>query len=651
MKFTLEEKLKLLCGEKDSKTYDANGKLISVTVSDGPQGLRYTYNDNGTWKEEPTSCMPDGEVLASSWNKETIRTVGEAIADDCIEHNVDVILGPGNNIKRTPLCGRNFEYFSEDPLLSGECAGAYIDGVQSRGVGTSLKHFLGNNLERDRIRMSSEMDERTIREIYGKAFEIALKHKPWTVMGSYNFLNGVRVSHNRKIIYDLLRKEYGFDGLIMSDWGAVSDRIKSVKAGLNLEMPYDEKSYNELKKAFNDGILSEKEIDECVKDIIVLSQKTAEARKNRKSLTDSVSRHKIAFNAAAEGMVLLKNEALLPLKGKNIFVTGQWADGSVISGGGSGHVNPKIKAKTLYNALNEYLPDCKIEFAGGFGPLFGEIWVDKFQDCLIKAEKADVVIICAGTNDAIEGEGHDRASLKLHSEEERCINELSAVNKNTAVVLMSGSVIDVSNWIDNVSALLYAGFAGEASTEAAAAILSGQICPSGKLAESWVRSDADLYKFDGNAFVNKYSDGVLVGYRYYQTKKIPTRFNFGFGLSYADFEYSDLILTETGENSYTLLFKVENTSDTDAKEIVQVYIGKKFSTLMRPVKELKAFDKALIKAKTKVTFSFELNREYFETFSPVYGAHYIEEGEYVIFVASDSENIRLTTSVNLKESY
>lgn len=651
---TIDEKIELLCGAKDSRTADANGKVPSVFVADGPQGLRYTYLDKETdsWKEQPTSCMPDAEVLAASWNREIIREVGGAIADDCIEHDVDLILAPANNIKRTPVCGRNFEYFSEDPVLAGECAGAYIDGVQEQGIGTSLKHFLANNLERDRIRMSSEIDERTIHEIYGKAFEIAIKHKPWTVMGGYNLVNGVRISHNRKIIHDLLRNEYGFDGAVFSDWGAVSDRVASVKAGLSAEMPYDSRSFAELKSAYEKGELTEREIDECNRPIIELSRKAEQARRVRKSRTNPALRHEIAYRAATEGAVLLKNEGILPLaQKKNIFITGQWAEGNIYSGGGSGHVNSVMQGKSLQNSLLELMPESSVSYVQGFWSLFDQAVVDKFQEAIVAASKADVAIVCVGTNDVIDGEGHDRDTIKLNSQTEKCIKEIAKVNENTVVVLLSGSVIDVGNWIDDVKGLLYIGLAGEACMESAAALLCGKVNPSGKLAESWIYRLEDCpaapSRYDGNAFVNRYSDGVLVGYRYYDTKNLPVRYPFGFGLSYTAFEYLDLTIEKKSKNEFALSFFLSNVGDRDGKEIVQIYIGKRFSTLFRPVKELKAFDKVSLRKGEKKQIRFLLSKEAFETYSPVYGSHYIEPGDYDIYVCSDSRNIRLKTTITI----
>lgn len=652
-KLTLEEKLKLLSGATCWQTYDANGKLKSAFLSDGPHGVRKIDKDGSTVK---STAMPALSTVANSWNVEAAYLDGQTIAEDCIDHNVDVLLAPGVNIKRSPLCGRNFEYFSEDPFLAGHLAYAYISGVQSRGVGTSLKHFCANNREFERLSQSSEVDERTLREIYLPAFEIAVKAKPWTVMCSYNLINGVYASENKWLLKDVLRDEFGFDGVVVSDWGAVHSQFRRVRAGLDLEMPDSRHAYEDLKSAYEKGYITDEQIDECAARIIELVKKTENNLK--KTTFTKEQRHENAVKIAEEGIVLLKNEdGILPLKllkettavdsgdpnaFKGVLVVGHMSENPLLGGGGSAFVETDYKQKRLSDLLNAINPELKAGYSDRdvYHPYSS-------KENFIKARTASAVIVCLGNNCPTESEGHDRESLKLNGYQEQAINELAKINKNVIVVVYAGGVVDMSNWISSVKAVVWAGFSGEGVNEAVAAILSGKVCPSGKLAETFPVCLEDTFNCSdrGDAFTAWYNDGIFVGYRYYDKFGKEVAFPFGFGLSYAQFEYSDLKIEKKGEFDYEISYNVTNRSVIDAKEVSQVYVKDVFSAVKRPEKELKGFSKNLIKAGETVRVSVPLDARSFAYYNLSMKKWFVENGEFEILVGSSSRDIRLKASV------
>ena len=452
---TLEEKLKLLTGADNWRLTTANGKLPTVFLTDGPHGVRKMTDDHKTIK---ATLMPSLSVVCNTWNEDLAYLQGQTIADEVIAQEADVLLAPGVNMKRTPLCGRNFEYFSEDPFIAGKMGRSYIEGVQSKGVGATLKHYYGNNREYDRFHQSSEIDERTAREIYLPAFEEAVKAKPWMVMCAYNLINGVYAAENKQALNDILREEFGFDGVIVSDWAAVKDSAKSVKASLDLRMPYFPTAYDELKKAYDEGWLSIEEIDACVNRILKFIEKTQSLK--QKSTTTAESRHQQAVKIASEGMVLLKNEDnILPIKKGKVVVAGPYHRFNAV-GGGSANTESEYPIKPIETLLNENegitatFPDCYMSH-GDYQKALNHIIKDAY--------KSDVCVLVVGNNNYIEAECFDRTYLKISDAQEQIILDVAKVNPNVVVVLEAGSAIDMRNWIDKVKAVVYTGFAGEAT--------------------------------------------------------------------------------------------------------------------------------------------------------------------------------------------
>ena len=644
---TLEEKLRLLAGRNGWQLSNANGKFKDVFLSDGPNGLRMFELTENPLEVYKATAMPNLSLLANSWDSELAYLNGQTIADDCIEHEADVLLAPGVNIKRTPLCGRNFEYLSEDPLVAGELAKAYIEGVQSKGVGTSLKHYCLNNREYERLYQTSEIDERTMREIYLTPFEIALSAKPWTVMCSYNLINGVYASENKWLLRDILRDEFGFDGVVVSDWGAVHNSWKSAKAGIDLEMPFREQAYSELKDALDKGLLTIEEIDERVNKVLELIEKTDNLKKQ--ITTTAEQRHEKAVKIAKECMVLLKNEDnLLPLKGGEIMFAGHHQANPSLGGGGSAYVSTKYKLNPLHIEVQDRLG----KKANCFAPNFltdGYNISRRVGEVLQKARKADVCVVCVGTDKTIEGEGFDRTSLRLAPAQEKLISQIAEQNQNVVVIVQAGSAIDMTPWIDKVKAVLWCGYAGEGGQQAMADILVGNACPCGKLAETMplCLEDTPTGCETGNGFVERYEEGIFVGYRWYDQKKKDVLFPFGFGLSYANFEYSDLKVDKLSETDYEVSFMVKNTSNVDAKEISQVYVRDVFSMVSRPVKELKGFAKTFIKAGESKRVCVKLCSRAFAYYSVPLKKWYVENGEFEIMVGASSRDIRLKTSIEI----
>lgn len=652
---TIDEKLKLLSGKDGWSTHDLDGKLPTVTVTDGPCGVRQPVQaTDKRWDNKPAIAYPATVTMANTWNRDIVRQAGESMADDCIEHNADVLLGPGVNIKRTPLCGRNFEYYSEDPYLAGELAAEFISGVQSGGIGTSLKHYCCNNLEYDRLYISSEVDERTMREIYLPAFERASKSKPWTVMCSYNLVNGRRMSEHKKL-YNTLRNEFGFDGLIVSDWGAVMDPVASVKAGLSLIMPYTGNHFDILKKAYENGELTEEEIDYNIQILFDLIEKNENAKKTRKVKKSKEERYAIARKAESEGIVLLKNEdCILPLKqGAKVAVSGSACSDNLF-GAGSAPVEPEVPIKNLSDSLKEILGTDNVTFNGvtaykgnhlGF---YQQVW--NVSAALEPASKADVAVIGVGTGSYVEYEGGDRESCKLPKIYEDHILAVAKQNPNTVVVVYAGSYIDMSNWIDKVKAVVFAGFGGIGMHEAVADVLTGKINPSGKLSETFPFSQEDVpsVNIDHDATTIRYLEGLDVGYRYFKTEEIPVEFPFGHGLSYTNFEYSNLQIKKNDKYNYTVTLSVKNVGEVDGAEVVQLYVRDPIAKVYRPYFELKGFDKKMIKAGETATYTFNLDKRSFAYYSVSYDGWTVENGTFEVMLGSSSEDIRLTAKIEIE---
>lgn len=638
---TIEEKCKLLVGMDWWQLNHLNEKLPKVCVSDGPHGLRMGSGAGDA--DIKDTAMPNLSALASSWNTELAYMDGQTIADDCVQYGADILLAPGVNIKRTPLCGRNFEYPSEDPFLSGEIAKAFINGVQDKGIGTSLKHFAANNREFARLSRSSEIDERTLREIYLPAFEKALEAKPWTVMCSYNLLNGIYASENYWLLKEILRDTFGFDGLIMSDWSAVRSAYRAVKATLDLRMPGDkEDMYKELLDAYEKGLVSEEEIDFCVQNVLNLMEKAQKAQK--KVEWTKTERHERAVEIAKESIVLLKNEDnILPLKSGNVTVIGSFAANPPLGGGGSAYVNTDFK-QTLLSELIDKKTQANVTLGFCDRP---QGWV---KLACRQAYENDIAVVCVGEGSEIEAESFDRTNIKLAPWEENMILEVANVNPNTVVLVYAGSAIDMSAWIDKVKGVVWVGYLGEGCNEALSDVLAGIVSPSGKLSETLpiCIEDTPAGNEIGNLDVDLYSEGLLIGYRYYDTKKKDVLFPFGHGLSYATFKYDNLNIEKTGDTDFTVSYDITNESDIDAKEVSEIYIKDVFSSVFRPEKELKGFSKDLIPAHSTKRVSIKLNRRSFAFYSVPLHDWYVENGDFEVLVGASSRDIRLVGKLKIE---
>ena len=647
---TLDEKIHLLTGKNFWETNNANGKIPSLWLADGPLGLRMTDTEHkGITK--PATAMPASVLIANSWDEENARLQGETIADECILEGADVLLAPGVNMKRTPLCGRNFEYYAEDPMLAGYMAKAFIEGVQSKGIGTSVKHFYANNREYDRFVQSSDLDERTAREIYLPAFEIACQAQPWTVMCAYNPINGVWASENKQALTDILRGDFGFTGLVMSDWEAVRSGWRAVKAGLDLRMPHNDDEYYEVNTAVEKGWLTEEEIDICVQRLLDLIEKTENDKKI--VTTTKEQRHENAVKIAADGMVLLKNDGILPIQQGEVLVCGPFAK-TTASGGGSARAQSDYVPRHLATELVEISGGAiKADEKCGYFAFRSPTSCDFMTDGFERARNKDAVVLCMGTGRPIEGEHGDRTSIRLPELQEDIILGMAKYNKNIVVVLESGSAIDVSPWIDKVQAVLWAGFPGEGGQEAIAKLLTGKVCPSGKTSETFplCLNDTPTGESRGNGFYERYPEGIFMGYRWYDAMQKEVAFPFGFGLSYAKFEYSDLKIEKVSELDYEVSYTVTNTSAVDGAEVSQVYIRDTYCRVPRPEKELKGWAKTYLKAGESKRVSVKLNERSFAFYSTALKKWHVESGEFVVLVGASSRDIRLSQSIEIQLPY
>ena len=645
---TAEQKLRLICGRDCWTTVSFDG-VPSFVMSDGPVGLRTDRGEGAL----PAVAYPAAQVLANSWNAELAYEVGEALADDCIERDVDILLGPGVNIKRSPLCGRNFEYFSEDPYLAGVLAREYVRGVQSNGVGVCVKHYYANNLEYDRFHQSSDVDERTLREVYLKPFEMACEAKPVSVMCSYNRINGVYAAENKKG-FDILRDEFGFDGAVISDWGAVRDRAASAKAGLDLEMPFNQDNYDRLVADYKSGKLSDAELDACAERVLKVAYEFAEKRATRKVKRTTAERMDVSANILAEGVVLLKNDGILPLdKKSSVSVCGCFAKPCSVQmyrGGGSSEVTRYALDADLPARLAERVEGkVRYEEAFRFDGVDGD---NTSRIAISNAARSDVNIVCVGTGAYIEHEGGDRsiAAMRLPGAQERAILEMARQNANTVVLIFAGSAIDVSSWRDAVAAIMYVGFPGERADAVLADILTGAINPSGKLSETfaldyWDYRSSLSPRADG---VTRYQEGLDVGYRYFDTYNEPVAYPFGHGLSYSEFAYKELKLKAQGDK-LDVKFKIKNASERDGKEVAQVYVRPIAPLVYRPNKELKAFCKTEIKAGEREEIKITLDKKAFAYWSTAIDGRKTDDGLYEILVGASSADIRLAAKVDITD--
>lgn len=660
-KMTFKQKADYVTGEDfwHLREYKDLG-LSGIMITDGPNGLRKKDTNKkskgvGLGNSVAATCFPPAVTAACTWDMELIEKEGKAIGEECLAEKVSVILGPGTNIKRSPVCGRNFEYFSEDPVLAGKCTAALIKGIQSKGVGTSLKHFACNSQEAYRMVIDEIIDERAIRELYFPAFEIAVKEaKPWTVMNSYNKINGVYSSQNNWLQEDVLRKGWGFDGLIVTDWGSSVDRIKGIKAGTDLEMPSScDINSKKIIEAVESGELDENDLDKCVDSIIELVEKSKPVLK--KSYTYSIDEHhKIAKEIAEGACVLLKNnDNLLPIsKNKRIAFIGEMAKSPRFQGAGTSVINPT----KLDNACEEFEKQ-GLDFVYAKGYCKNRDYVDEslLNEAVNAAKECDVAVIFAGLTEEFEAEGYDRKNIDMPACHNKLIEEVVKANPNTVVVLSAGSVV-LMPWADKVKSILHSGLGGQAGASAVVNILTGDVNPSGKTCETYPMKfeDNPVYgNYPGGPVTSEHRESIYIGYRYYDKANLDVRFPFGFGLSYTTFEYSDIKISANKINEYeslTVSCKIKNTGNYDGAEVVQLYVKDKESTIFRPEKELKAFKKVFLKKGEEKEIEFTLEKRAFAFYNVSIHDWCIESGEFDILVGSSSRDIRLADTVTVVSS-
>lgn len=654
---TVEEKASLCSGGDfwHTKAVERLG-VPAMMVSDGPHGLRKQKDEGdhlGVNDSIVAVCYPAGCASASSFDRNLLNEMGQAIGEACQAEGVGVILGPAVNIKRSPLCGRNFEYYSEDPYVAGEIAASYIKGVQSKNVGTSIKHFMANSQETRRMSSDSKVDERTMREIYMPAFETAVKEsKPWTVMCSYNRINGTYAAENKTLLTDVLRDEWGFDGFVVSDWGAVNDRVAGVKAGLDLEMPPSCGVNDKLiEKAVKDGSLDEAILDQTVIRILEIVYKYMDNR-DKEAVFDRQAQHEFSRKVAEESLVLLKNEGILPLKKEQkIAFIGQYAEKPRYQGGGSSHIN----SFKVTGALEMVRDMPNVIYARGYDDAEDQADEKLVAEAVEAAKAAEVAVIFAGLPDAFESEGYDRTHMQMPESQNYLIEEIAKVQPNVVVVLHNGSPVEMP-WLPKVKGVLEAYLGGEAVGEAEYRILFGEVNPSGKLAETFplhLEDNPSYLYYIGEEDVVEYREGVFVGYRYYDKKKMNVLFPFGYGLSYTTFDYSNITLDkESIKDTETLTVSVDitNTGKVAGKEIVQLYVSDKESTPIRPVKELKGFEKIELAPGETKTVTFRLNDRAFAYYNTQIQDFHIETGDFKISVGSSSRDIRLEAEVYVEST-
>ena len=655
---TLEEKASLCSGLTFWQTKPVERLNIpSVRMTDGPHGLRNEMTSKGGITNVlkgsyPSTCFPPAVTTASSWDRDLLYDIGKAIGEEAVDQGVSTVLGPGTNIKRSPLCGRNFEYFSEDPYLSGECATNFVNGLQSTKVGCSLKHYCANNQEFNRMSIDTVVDERALREIYLPAFENTVKRsQPSQIMCSYNKVNGTYLSDNKKLLTDILRKEWSFEGIVVSDWGAVNDRIEGILAGMDLEMPGNGGMNDRLIiKAVKDGKISEADLDVVVERLLKYIDESAKAV-NKDYKCDYDAHYQLARKAAASGAVLLKNDNnALPLKKEGkLTIIGKLAEHSRYQGSGSSLINP-YKLVSILDAAKQRNID--VEYAQGYS-FEGDGYNEKLlKQAVALAKDKEKVVVVIGLTDTYESEGYDRSHMDLPLGHNKLVEEIIAVNPNAVILFVGGSPVTFP-WLRKVPALLNLYLGGEAGGDAALDLVFGDVNPCGKLAETFPKHLTDNISsayFPMGPKTVEYRESVYVGYRYFDSAKKAVRFPFGFGLSYTQFEYSNLKLSSTSisENDVlTVTFDVKNIGDKDGAEVAQVYVSDKHSAIFRPEKELKGFEKVFLKPDESKTISVKLDRRSFAYWSADISDWFIESGEFVVSVGASSRDLLLTASVNV----
>lgn len=648
-KMTMEEKAAFLSGKNvwQSRNIDRLG-IPSIFCADGPHGVRKQAGAGdhlGLNASLPATCFPTAATVANSWDEDLAEEIGRALGEEASGQDVNVLLGPGLNIKRSPLCGRNFEYFSEDPLLSGKMAAAYIRGIQSEGVYACPKHFAVNSQERLRMSVDSVLDERTLREIYLEGFEIAVKEGgAKSIMTSYNAVNGVYANENKHLLKDILRSDWKFDGIVITDWGGSNSHVEGVLAGSNLEMPAPGLgSARELLAAIENGTLTMEELDTCVDDLLDAVLELTAVPPNKKKSFDKEAHHELARKASLESIVLLKNDdGLLPLNsGCKVAVIGDFAFTPRYQGAGSSIVNP-LSLETIESVIQSS-PLNLVGCSKGYKRNGKADEVLKNQ-ALALAEKADAVLYCFGLDELSESEGQDRTHLEIPGNQISLLNDLAKVNPNIVGVLSAGSVIELP-WQSCCKSILHGYLGGQAGAGAMISVITGEANPSGRLAESYPMNLTDTpayHYFPGKERCAEYREGIFVGYRYYNTAGIPVRYPFGFGLSYTTFDYSGLQLLED-----RVRFTISNKGDRDGKEVAQLYVGGLGKTIFRPEKELKGFVKVDLKAGESKAVEIPFDDRTFRYWNVATDRFEVEKGDYTISIGSNVEDLRLSGTLTL----
>lgn len=649
---TLEEKAALLSGTDFMNTNSVPRLDIpTIYTADGPHGLRKQKGkqDNGISQSEPSTAFPTAATSASSFNPENLRLMGEAIAEECLHYGVNVLLGPAVNIKKNPRCGRNFEYFSEDPLVAGVMGTEMVKGVQSKNVGTSVKHFAANNSENYRFMGESVVDERALREIYLKPYEMIVKDAhPYTMMCAYNKINGTFCSENKWLLTDVLRKEWGFDGIVMTDWGAIRERAEGVEAGLDLEMPGDTHCRKVIIDAVKNGELSEEDLNKAVMNMLTLVERCS--KQVKLDSFDKQAHHDLAVKIATDSAVLLKNEGSLPLnKNEKFLIVGELFEKMRYQGAGSSMIHPTM-VTTHKEALDKR--NIKYEYHKGYKENTSEVDMPLLQEALRKAQTYDKVIVYAGLTDLTESEGCDRENMSLPENQSLLIKSLIKMGKEVVLVFFGGSPVELP-FIEGLSAMLNMYLSGQGAGEATTELLFGEVNPSGKLAETWVKRQSDV-PFDdiySNSITEVYKESIYVGYRYYDKAKKEVLFPFGFGLSYTTFEYSNLAVTEDGDN-VTVTCEIKNTGKRVGAEVVQVYVkNDENSYLYKAEKELRAFTKVYLNPGESKTATLSFQKSDLAYFDIKIGSFILENGVYEIQIGSSSKNIHLVSSLKISTEF
>lgn len=649
---TLEEKAQM-CSGRDfwfSQNIDRLG-IPSVMMCDGPNGLRKQLGEGdhlGINESIETVCYPTASAMAASFDRELLQRLGELLGEECQAEQVGMLLGPGVNMKRSPLCGRNFEYFSEDPYLAGQLAASYIQGLQSRGVAACVKHFAANNQETCRMSGSSQVDERTFHEIYLPAFEAAVKEgKVRSVMCAYNAVNGTFCAENAQLIQETLRKQWGFDGLVVTDWGAVKDRVKGLWAGIDLEMPGSTTGKQEaVVAAAEDGSLPMEILDAAVRNNLRFVRDVLENRKEDASF-DREGAHAASADFAAECAVLLKNEQVLPLKeNQKVVFIGEFAEKPRFQGAGSSHINVRHPLAAM-----ECVDGRNVSYVQGYASE-GGVDAENIARAVQAARDAETAVIFAGLPESCEIEGRDRVSMKLPENQNALIAAVAAVQKRTVVVLHTGAAVELP-WRDQ-AAILCMYLAGDGVGKAAVDLLYGRRNPSGKLAESWpvkLSDNPSYLNFPGEGGVAEYREGIFIGYRYYDKKEMEVLYPFGHGLSYTEFVYSDLSVSSTKLTEHDMLTvscKVKNTGTAAGAEVVQLYVGAGKSAVRRPIRELRGFEKLVLLPGEEKTVAFTLGQRAFSYYETRIHDWFVESGSYCVEVGASSRDIRLEAEVSMK---